>query len=76
MAVEANMTWLYGTDKPSALLYYAVNIPIILLAAAPSAAGYFFHNPSFYFGGLTPPIVATILHIKGGVEWKALGVKL
>ena len=76
VAVEANMTWLYGTDKPSALLYYAVNIPIILLAAAPSAAGYFFHNPSFYFGGLTPPIVATILHIKGGVEWKALGVKL
>ena len=75
VAVEANFTWLYGTDKPSALQYYAVNIPVILLAAAPSLVGYFLHNPSLYFGGLAAPIAAGISHIKGGLDWRALGIK-
>jgi hypothetical protein len=75
VAVEANFTWLYGTDKPSALQYYAVNIPVILLAAAPSIVGYFLHNPSLYFGGLAAPTAVGISHIKGGLDWRALGVK-
>ena len=76
VAVEDNFTWLYGTDKPSALQYYAVNIPIIFLVSALSIIGYATHNPALYYGGLSPVIVAGILHIKGGLEWKALGVKL
>ena len=76
VAVEANFTWLYGTTKPKALQYYAVNIPIIFLASALSIIGYATHNPALYYGGLSPVIVAGILHIKGGLEWKALGVKL
>jgi hypothetical protein len=76
VAVEANFTWLYGTNKPTALQYYAVNTAVILLASALSIIGYATHNPALYYGGLSPVIVAGILHIKGGLEWKALGVKL
>lgn len=76
VAVEANWIWLYGTDKPTALRYYAVNIPIIFLSAGFSFTGYFTHNPALYFGGLAGPLVAGAKHIQGGLEWKALGVKL
>ena len=76
VAVEANFTWFYGTNKPKAWQYYAVNIPIIFLVSALSIIGYATHNPALYYGGLSPVIVAGILHIKGGLEWKALGVKL
>jgi hypothetical protein len=76
VAVEANFTWLYGTNKPTALQYYAVNTAVILLTSALSIIGYATHNPALYYGGLSPVIVAGILHIKGGLEWKALGVKL
>jgi len=76
VAVEANFTWLYGTNKPTALQYYAVNTAVILLTPALSIIGYATHNPALYYGGLSPVIVAGILHIKGGLEWKALGVKL
>ena len=75
VAVEANFTWLYGTNKPKTWQYYAVNIPAILLAATPSMVGYFWHNPSLYFGGLAAPVAVGISHIKGGLEWRALGIK-
>jgi hypothetical protein len=72
VAVEANFTWLYGTDKPSALQYYAVNIPIIFLASALSIIGLFTHNPTLFYAGLAGPIVAGAKHIVGGREWAAL----
>lgn len=75
VAVEANYTWLYGTDKPSALQYYAVNIPLILLTAGISITGLFLHNPALVYGGLAAPIAAGAKHIQGGLEWKKLGVK-
>lgn len=72
LAVEKNFTWLYGTDKPSALQYYAVNIPIIFLASALSIIGLFTHNPTLFYAGLAGPIVAGAKHIVGGREWAAL----
>ena len=75
VAVEANFTWLYGTNKPTALQYYAVNTAVILLASGVSIAGYFLHNPALYYAGLAAPVADAIRHIQGGLEWKALGIK-
>jgi hypothetical protein len=72
VAVEANYVWLYGTDKPSALRYYLVNIPMIFASAGISVAG--LHSALFY-AGLAAPCVAGIVHIKGGLAWKKLGIK-
>jgi hypothetical protein len=74
VAVEKNLTWIYGT-KPTALQYYAVNIPIILLTAVPSIVAYLLHNPGLFYGGLAGPIAAGIVHILGGLSWRKLGVK-
>ena len=75
VAVEKNWIWLYGTDKPSALRYYAVNIPIVFLAAGISVAGLLSHNPGLFYGGLAAPVAAGAKHIQGGLEWRKLGVK-
>ena len=74
VAVEANFTWIYGTDKPTALQYYALNIPIALLTAVPSAIALHYGSP-LYYGGLAAPVVAGIVHILGGLAWRKLGVK-
>ena len=75
IAVEANYTWLYGTDKPTALQYYAVNLPFVVLACGASIAAYCLHNPAFYYGGLSGPAALGAKHIQGGLAWLKLGVK-
>jgi hypothetical protein len=75
IAVEANYTWLYGTNKPSTFQYYIVNIPIITLTCGVSLAAYLLHSPAFYYAGLAAPIAIGVKHIQGGLEWKALGIK-
>jgi hypothetical protein len=75
LAVEANYTWIYGTNKPTTLQYYAVNIPIVLATAAVSLLGIHFHNPAVFYAGLAAPIAAGAKHIQGGLQWRKLGVK-
>ena len=75
VAVEANYTWLYGTDKPTALQYYAVSLPLVALACGASIAAYCLHNPAFYYGGLSGPAALGAKHIQGGLAWLKLGVK-
>jgi len=76
VAVEANLTWLYGTNKPTTLDYYLVNIPIVFVVAVPSIVGYLTGNSALYYAGLAAPLMLSIKHIQGGLEWRALGVKL
>jgi hypothetical protein len=76
VAVEANYTWLYGTDKPSLFQYYIVNLPIVFLTAVPAVVLYFLHNPGLFYGALAGPIAIGAKHIQGGLEWRKLGVKL
>jgi hypothetical protein len=75
LSTEANLTWLYGTNKPTTLQYYAVNIPIVLATAAVSLLGIHFHNPAVFYAGLAAPIAAGAKHIQGGLQWRKLGVK-
>jgi hypothetical protein len=75
LSVEANYTWLYGTNKPTTLQYYAVNIPIILLTAAVSVVGLLLHNPALFYAGLAAPVAIGAKHLQGGLQWKKLGVK-
>jgi hypothetical protein len=71
LGVEANTFWV-GTDKPSATALYLRDGAIIALSALIPILALIFHTTPLFLAGLGGPIVAGILHLKGGRQWAAL----
>jgi len=71
VAVEGN-TWLIGTDKPTAGQLYKRDLLVIGLTAAPPTFAYIFRGPTWFYAGLSGPVVMGFKHISGGNQWKRL----
>jgi hypothetical protein len=71
LGVEANTFWV-GTDKPSATALYLRDGAVIALSALGSILALVLHVTPLFFAGLVGPVIAGILHLKGGREWALL----